>query len=618
MDEHVDKICKEVRDNIKLAIDAEDDNRTCSLEDVKFENGDQWTSGDKKEREDAGRPTLTINKVAATVKLIIGEARQNNISIKVRPDSDEADQKVAEIFTGLIRNIENISDADVAYDHGFECAVRGAWGYWRVCTDYADDNTFDQDIFIKRIVNPYSVYYDPAAVEHDLTDARWCIVTETISHDEFKARYPKAKSISAIEEGSGEDGEGWYTDEEIRIAEYFKITKKKTKILLLNDDRTVKADDVDYKQLKKAGFIKKEREASKNQVKWFKTNGFEILEEGDWAGKYIPIVPVLGEEVWIEGKKHLRSAIKWAKEPARLYNWARSNAAETLALAPKQPYLVTPEMIDGHENQWDNANNNPAPYLTFNKDEGMVPIRQPASISDTGAMQEAMASNDDIKATTGYFDPSLGNVSNEVSGRAINARKAQTHTSTFVFTDNQVRAMKHTGKVLVDLIPKIYDTQRIVRILGKDGAEALVMVNQAVPGGTLNDLSIGKYDVVVDVGAAFATKRLESVDGMVKLANSAPQYAPILIPRIAKNSDWPDSAEVAEEMQQMNQPQQPNPMQQLELQTKQIENLKKQLEVKEGEIDLLIAGTELEGKRLDNRGKALDLRRGPQSAEKRN
>jgi len=582
------KILKTALARFESARSAESQNREAALEDLKFENGEQWDDQAKREREEMGRPCLVINKTAGLVKQIVGNLRQNRPRIKVRPVDSQADPKVAELLNGLIRNIENISDGEAAYDSGAENAVRGGYGYWRILTDYADDDVFEQDILIKRICNPFAVYFDQSAMELDYSDARFCFVADTLTREEFEAKYPKA-SLPEWSKGQGESEAGWFAEDTVRVAEYFWKEPKTKTIYLLGNGKTV--DELPGERVEAADGvfavteqgeaipILKERKAKCDRVMWAKISGTEILEgPQEWPGKYIPIVPCLGEEIWIEGCRILRSAIRMAKDPARLYNWARSTAVETIAMAPKQPWLVTPEQIEGHEEQWNAAARSPQPYLLYNATGGQAPQRQAASIPDSGALQEAMQSADDIKATTGIFDASMGAQGNETSGRAIMARQKQGDNATFVFTDNQARAIKHTGRILVDLIPKIYDTARVVRLLNQDGSEAWATINQEDPltGQKSNDLTIGKYDVVVDVGPGYTTKRLEAADGMIQFTQAAPQFAPVIFPRIAKNLDWPESDEIAQEMQAMMQPPPPDPKNEVELQGKQLDNATKQ------------------------------------------
>ena len=594
------------RERFKLCLEAELDDRDKSIEDQSFENGEQWSERDEASR--VGRPCLTINKVSATTKQIIGDARQNRPAIKVRPVGGGAKKAVANIMTGLVRNIENISDAESVYDFGISSSSRGGWGCWRVVTEYESPDSFDQGIKIQRIVNPHSVYFDPNSTDQYHRDAEYCFVTEEIPKEQFENDYPKA-NISSWEDKTKQQ---WVNGKNVIIAEYFYKEYKTKTIHLLDDGSVVGDDEVQKDDLGKFAIIDNERvevrrtrTARDVAIKWCKMSGEEKLESGEWAGKFFPVVECLGEEVWVNGKRERRSAIRFSKDSQRLYNWARSNSVETMALSPKQPFLLTADEIQGHEIQWQKANHTPQPYLLYNRVDGIQgrPQRQTGSFPDAGAIQEAMLASDDIKATTGTYDASVGARSNETSGKAIRERRIEGDTSTYEFHDNLSKAIKHTGRIIVDLIPHIYDTERTLRILGEDGREDIVTVNQAIesPGDDENpvmyDLRVGKYDVVVDVGPGFATKRQEATEGMIRTMEFFPQGAPILVPMIAKNSDWPDAEKVAEKLEQVAQGE-PDPKEQidtqkdiLDVQGKELTNQKKQIDIQKatGEMQNMMA-----------------------------
>lgn len=644
-----DEFLQEARDRFSDAYTNEDDNRNAAHEDDAFENGEQWTPAEKLDR--LGRPCPVVNKTSGTIKQIVGDARQNRPRIKIRPVDNAADPKVAELLTGLIRNIENVSDAEGAYDNGLECAARGGYGYWRVLTEYADDVAFEQDIRIARIENRFSVTFGYSE-KSDYSDARYCFVSEMLSDEEFKAKYPNASKVD-FEHDTISD---WILkDKQVRVSEYWYKEQTTKKIFELADGRVI---EVKSPQVRKQAAVPasqvidqqtgqpvdipaqpetqwvfgdgmeqpmqftRSRSVKCDKVMWAKINGTEILEgPQEWAGKYIPIIPCLGEEVWIDGKRVLRSAIRFAKEPARIYNWTRANAIEIMAMGPKQPWIVTEKMIEGHEQMWQQAHRKPTPYLLTNADGNLLPQRQQLDISTSGIHQEALLAADDIKATTGIFDASLGAQGNETSGKAIIARQRQGNTATFVFSDNQVRAIKYTGRILVDLIPKIYDTQRVVRLVGDDlkktmgqhpgiqvapdGMSAWAKINVLGPDGKViaNDLSVGRYDVVVDAGPGYATKRMEAADGLLQALPVVPQFAPIILPRLAKNLDWPEAQEMADEIKQASQPQQapPDPRIQADMQMKQAD-----IELKK--LDLAGKQMDLQGKQLDIQAKAQETR----------
>lgn len=670
------------QDRFKQAMDSESDNRERSIEGIRFVDLDeQWGQQDLNNR--IGRPSLVINKCAGVVRQISNDERMLKPRIKVRPADSAASPEIAEIFNGLIRNIENLSDADSAYDMGGDQAIKGGWGYWRVMTDYAGDDAFEQDIFIRRIVNQFSVYMDPGAKEADKSDAHWCFITEVMTEKEFEARYPKAPTTGFSQQGAGEGNADWFTDNAIRVAEYYyKEPIEKTLWLTLtigengDDYDTIEADP-DIEVIERDGKryfmtevveddqeemaeqmpgmmeqatgmlpqeprytvteILKERTVKTDKLMWCKLAGGEVIEgPEEQAGMYIPVVYCGGDESWIEGEPILKSAFFHAIDSQRLYNWSRSNSAETQALSPKQPFVGTAAMFEGHEAEWEQAQRNPKMYITANIDNGLMPQRQPLSLPDNGSLQESMQAADDIKSTTGLFDASLGNRGNETSGVAINARKVESDVSTFHFQDNQKRAIKFTARILVDLIPKIYDSERVIRVIGKDNATAWVEINKRVPnpnapkGYTVtNDLSIGKYDVVVDTGPGFLTQRQEASEDMTRFMTAAPMAAPVLLPRIATMLDWEDGDEIADELkevfgqgddpaqQQAMQQQQKMMQQQQEMvmqkfmtdQAKaQVDIQKGQQELQKGQIDMAKTAADVEGQRLENVQTQLEIK----------
>lgn len=589
------ELLEEILDRYDSASEAWEDQHATMLEDMEFEDGKQWRDEDINSRE--GRPSVVINKVSAMCKQIVGSVRQNKPSMKVRPVDSGADVKTADVLGGILRNIENTSDAETVYDTGFDCALRGGLGFWRAVTEYSTEDTFDQDIAIKRIVNPFTVLLDPAAEDLTFEDGRFGFIISNMMKDDFEEAYPDAAAEYQTNFTLYTNGEGslssWFTESSVQVAEYFYKKRTQRTILLLMDGTTIFEDQVDESKLSELeGLTKKSRKVEVDEVWWCLTNGAQILEEPrKWPGKYIPIIPCCGEEVWIGPDRTMRSVIKWAKDPQRLYNWARSTSIETLALAPKQPFMLTSEQIEGHEAQWQEHHRKPMPYLIYNHvDNQGAPQRQQSGAQDVGAFSESMAASEDIKSSMGIFDASLGAKSNETSGVAIIARQREGDNSTFTFVDNQTKAITYTAKVVLDLIPYIYDTERVVRLLNADGSEGWETINKESPDGTkMTDISIGKYDVVPDSGPGLLTRRIEAANSMAQLLQFAPATAPVIIPRLAKNLDWPEAQEIAEELKQVfapQQPPQPTPEEKVDFDNKE---------------------ATLEGKNLLNAKRAIDL-----------
>jgi hypothetical protein len=538
-----------MRHRFTVASAAYSDSREDELDDLRFmagspDNAWQWpadvlaTRGAVQGQTINARPCLTINKLPQHVRLVTNEQRQNRPSGKVIPADDKADVAVAEVFQGIVRHIEYLSDADVAYDTACDNQVTYGEGYIRILTEYCREDSFDQDLKIGRVRNSFSVYMDPMIHDPCGSDAEWCFITEDIPKEEYERLYPDALPISVMmSQGVGDQSLSmWMSQETVRIAEYFYIDHEKRTLNLYPDNITAFNGSPQDKQLK-AMFGKplKSRTSEHRQVKWLKTNGFEVLEERDWAGNYIPVIRVVGNEFEVDGQLYISGLVRNAKDAQRMYNYWVSQEAEMLALAPKAPFIGYGGQFEGYETNWKTANTNNWPYLEVNPDvtDGAgsplpLPERAQPPMAQTGLIQAKVGAGEDIKATTGQYDSSIGATSNERTGRAILARQNQGDTSTYHYVDNLARAVRYTTRQLVDLIPKIYDTERVARIVGLDGEVDMVKINpnQPEPVRVIKDPitgldiekiynpSIGIYDVVVTTGPSYATKRQEAMEAM--------------------------------------------------------------------------------------------------------
>ncbi len=569
-----------MRHRFTVASTAYSDSREDELDDLRFmagspDNAWQWpadvlaTRGAVQGQTINARPCLTINKLPQHVRLVTNEQRQNRPSGKVIPADDKADVAVAEIFQGIVRHIEYLSDADVAYDTACDNQVTYGEGYIRILTEYCREDSFDQDLKIGRVRNSFSVYMDPMIHDPCGSDAEWCFITEDIPKEEYERLYPDALPISVMmSQGVGDQSLSmWMSQETVRIAEYFYIDHQKKKLNLYPDNITAFDGSPQDKQLK-AMFGKplKSRTSEHRQVKWLKTNGFEVLEERDWAGNYIPVIRVVGNEFEVDGQLYISGLVRNAKDAQRMYNYWVSQEAEMLALAPKAPFIGYGGQFEGYETNWKTANTNNWPYLEVNPDvtDGAgsplpLPERAQPPMAQTGLIQAKMGAGEDIKATTGQYDSSIGATSNERTGRAILARQNQGDTSTYHYVDNLARAVRYTTRQLVDLIPKIYDTERVARIVGLDGEVDMVKINpnQPEPVRVIKDPitgldiekiynpSIGIYDVVVTTGPSYATKRQEAMEAMQMILQTNPQLWAVAGDLFIKNMDWPGAQEMA-------------------------------------------------------------------------
>lgn len=548
------KLIQEAVARFKLADEAESDIRKLALEDLEFRAGNQWPDKIKAERESDGRPCLVINRIPQFIQQVTNDQRQNRPSIKVHPVDSHGDVETAKVIQGLVRHIEYNSNADVAYDTAFESAVIGGRGFFRILTEYASPTSFEQEILIKRIRNPFSVFFDPYSQEPDGSDANFAFVIEDLSPEEFKTRYPQSKLAANTDwESTGNDAPSWISADGCRVAEYFYKQTEIKEIALLSNGQTVLAETLSQ-GLEAGVSVIRTRKAPVPTVKWCKLNGIEILEQTDWIGMWIPIVPVYGAELDVNGKRILEGIVRNAKDPARMYNYWSSAETEAIALAPRTPFIVAEGQIEGYENEWATANKRNHSTLTYkptslNGQPVGAPQRNSFEPAVQAITQARMIAADDIKATTGIYDSAMGARSNETSGVAIQRRNVQAQTSNFHFIDNLTRSLRHTGRILVDIIPKVYDTPRAARIIGDDGQQKIVTINQPTEEKgkqVLYQLDAGKYDVTIDVGPSFATKRQEAVTSMLEVVRSYPQLAQIAGDILVKNMDWPGAQEFAD------------------------------------------------------------------------
>jgi hypothetical protein len=566
------------RSRLDMAIAALSESREDEIDDLKFYAGSpdnhwQWpadvlaTRGAVQGQTINARPCLTVNKLPQHVRQVTNDQRQNRPSGKVIPADDHADVEVAEIFNGMVRHIEYISDADVAYDTACENQVSYGEGYIRILTEYCDENTFDQDIKIGRVRNSFSVYMDPTIQDPTGADAKWCFVTEDISRDDYERMYPDSAPITTLQTlGVGDQNlSQWLTEDTIRVADYYYLDYDRATLNLYPGNVTAFEGTPEDKQLKAIyGKPKRSRESDRVKIKYCKINGYEILEERDWAGKYIPVVRIVGNEFEVDGRLYVSGLVRNAKDAQRMYNYWVSQEAEMLALAPKAPFIGYGGQFEGYENQWKTANTNNWPYLEVNPDVtdgagGMLPLPQRAQppMASSGLLQAKAGASEDIKASTGQYNASLGMGSNERSGKAILARQREGDVGTYHYGDNLARGVRHIVRQLVDLIPKIYDTQRVARIIGVDGETKMVKIDpsqqEPVKKIMQDDIvidkiynpNVGKYDVVVATGPGYATKRQEALEAMAQLLQGNPSLWAVAGDLFVKNMDWPGAQEMA-------------------------------------------------------------------------
>lgn len=548
-----EKLLKRIHDRHKVMTEADQENRRLALEDIKFVSvpGAQWDENMKQER--GSRPCYEFNKLRINSKKVINEIRANRPSGKVRGVED-SDRKSAEIMEGIIRNICNVSDMDTIVDYAAQYQVDGGMGAWRITTDYADPMAFNQDAKIEPIHNPFCLYADPSSRDILKRDAEDWILTEKISKASYEARWPKAEKVS-FEASEFDDEDEWEDDESVRICEYWYKERAEKEIWLLDDRKVIDSTTEEAKGLESQ--VVNRRTVKYDKIWMCIASGDAILEgPTEWAGSMFPFVIVYGEYVVIDGKTYWYGLHRFSKDAQRSYNVSRTSIAETIAMSPQAKFWATPEQAKGHTDKWAEAHRKNFPFLMFNPDQKNpgAPQRMGGADIPVALIQETQLASQEIDATQGVFEPGRGEREGSQSGRAIYALQQQGSVVTFNFPDNIGKGILRTYEILIDLIPKIYDSERELRIIGPDGEEDYITVNthtQDRETGEMvkvNDLNRGRYDSTITIGPSFTTKRQEASELYMQLTQANPAIFPIAGDLIFKSMDLPYADEIAERL----------------------------------------------------------------------
>lgn len=547
-----DALLKRIREFTDAAISNENENRTAAVSDLEFLNSDQWDAQDRAQRQAQGKPCLTFNRLTTFLRQVTNDQRQNQVGIKVHPVGGGADVKTAEIYQGMIRHIENNSNAETAYDTAVNSAAAVGFGFFALTTEYESPTSFDQVIKFRRIRDALKVYFDPASVEADGSDAKQCVIVTDIPRAEFDRMYPHAvdKNQAASTALGSLAVSGWVDTNMVRVVEYYYFHYEKKTLYLLTDGTTTTI------QPAVEGMVRTTRQTQIPQLKWVKASLGAILEKTDIMCQWIPVFPVWGIEIDIKGKVSRKGIIRDAKDPAKMYNYWMTCATEEVSLRSKTPWIMAEGQDEGYEKQWKNANRVNFAVLKYKPVtvDGVIappPQRQPMADVPVGMLQMAVHASDNIKAVTGLFDSSLGARGTATSGIQEREQQRQGDMANFHYIDNLHRAIKHAGRCLVDMIPHYYDAARVVEIMRENGDVEAVEINKPVVDPTegvekvLNDITVGRYSVTFDSGPSYATAREEIKENMIELGKAWPKVLEVAGDIMVDSMDWPQSDKVA-------------------------------------------------------------------------
>jgi hypothetical protein len=594
------ELLREARKLFERCVTWESTARLNARQDRRFASGDsynnyQWDQTVRTARGD--RPSLTHNKVRQHNLQIINDARQNKTSVKVSPVGGHASYEAAQVFEGIIRRIEYQSKANDAYSTATFHQVESGIGWVTVATDYVDGDSFEQEIYIRRVADPESIYMDPDCKLYDKSDARFAFVFEDIPREQWEEEHGEHAAPPATTFDTRTND--WVTRDHVRIATYWRRDDETDKLHMLQDGRVLRESDMDDAQQEMLKpLIDQTRSTTKAKVRWYRVEGDEITDRGDWLGESIPIVPFIGEETIIDGvldrKGHTRSQL----DAQRIYNYWASAAVEQVALQTKTPYIGVTTAFENLENYWNAANVKNFAYLPYNgKDDDGNPIpppqRSPPPEMAQAYVQGMTLARQDLMDVTGQFQAELGMPSNERSGKAIDARQRQGDNATYHYIDNQAKGIRQIGRILIDLIPKVYNTTRVIRILAEDGSDSQVILTQGAPAAhqrvrltpqgpqpigpkqadadkdddnmpdpqIIFNPTVGKYDVESDVGPSYGTQRQEAANAFTQILANNPAAFQVVGDFWAQYQDFPGADELAERLKKGLPPQYqgPNP-----------------------------------------------------------
>lgn len=570
----------ELKANFKRCQDWEATARDHYVKDLKFGNGDQynlwqWPQAVQNYRNTLGeeKPMLTINKTRQHCLQIVNDARQNKVGIEIRPVGGAATQQAANLYEALIRHIEYKSNATLAYEAAMYTAVFGGIGYVRLHVDYCDEDSFDQDVFIRRVADPLTIYLDPDIQEYDGSDARFGFVFEDLPRKEAAAKY--GKHTEAFDTAPVDGSDAWDGENHVRVCEYFWRSEVRDTLIALPDGSTVRKSALPpgvFEQM--AAMNLPERPVVDQKVEWCKVIGSKIVERKPWLGKYIPIARLVGEETVIEGQMDRKGHVRALLDAQQMYNYNSSGSVEAVATQTKSPWLASARAVEGHTETWTSANVKNAAVLVYNDvgDDGkevQPPTRIAPAAASQGHVEGMQVAQQEMMMASGQYQAIMGAPSNETSGKAINARQRQGDNATYHFIDHQAVMIRTLGRYILDLIPKVYDTPRIIQAIGRDDKRMRVKVDPAqkeaavaqgdpeaedfdseTVAAILNP-SVGKYDVIADVGPSYGTQRQEAFNAFSQIMAQNKEMFPVVGDLWAESADFPGSEKLAKRLHRL-------------------------------------------------------------------
>jgi hypothetical protein len=581
------EIFEEARDRLQICIASESDNRRRAKEATEFREGKQWDD-EPSSSVSQDEPEMTVNLTDALVRRVENNIKQQRPRGKCHPVGDGADIEIAEILNGIGRHIETRSEASVAYDSASTSALDGGWGYFRLIAEFVDRKSFQKDLRILPIRNALSVFMDPSAIMPSGCDQNWCLISVKMSRQEYKRRYPRAENAGWADISVGDGAADWEDKESVRLAEYFRLREKAETLFLIRgpngqeftryrsemprgeDGKLLDIAEAQALMAPRGLVIDGERESTKMQVEWFRLNGRKVVERERLPGTYIPIFRVEGNYKNLDGKIIRRGMVESLMGPARMVNYGETAKIKRLGLAPKAPWVAAEGQLDGHP-EWDDANQKTYSVLTYKMvvietSSGPVvappPSRQTPAQIEAGFSEFVQQMRTNLMAVAGMpNEPGMDKQGEVVSGEAMRRRQYLSDQSHFQYYDNLTLAIAQCWRVITEWVPVYYsEPGRVQRVIGEDSTPEMVTLNQRVTDDqgvetVKNDLTVGRYDVVMETGPGYDTKREEGAESLLSLLAIPPLAEAVVklgLDLVFRSIDHPYMQELADRVQAAN------------------------------------------------------------------
>lgn len=612
-------LLQEISKNIDTWYRAYNINLRNFRDDVNFLFIDQWDASDRNEFKRLQKPMLTFNKIYDFFKKVVGEQRQNTPNLEVRCLTGDSSQEAIKLRADIVRQIAYDSKSDIVYQTAFENALAGGFGGIRVLTDYTTPKSYEQKIFLRRIDNPERLFFDPNAKEPTKHDGNYCGYYDIMGKEEFKEQYPDVEYPKSFPLHSEIKEFYWGDKNTISVVEYYKKEWFSFSVHQLSNGKTV--TDKEYRKIKEQyeemsqledveGIdqpivlpeIIKTRRSRDYKIMCYKAIYGQIVEKYKWPSKYFPIIFCPGDVHNIEGEERTISFVRFVRDAQRFLNYTGSEIAQAIKNSRREQFLVTPDNISGEGliDIWRNPSNQQGALVAVpDKITKQMPIKLPPSEIPQTLLQQYQRAESDIQSVLGYYEANRGAQGQELSGVALRERQRTGNMGVAVFFDNLNRAIEQTGRVILSLLPEIYDTERRISLQAPNGENQDVFINRKIAGGQAeNDVTKGDYDVIIKDGPSFAVQKEEALKILVEMVKVNPQTFPLVADLIASSIDIENSPQLVErfktlvpkdilakESGQPPPPPQPNPAMIAAQQQQQLQQAELQLKQQQMKLD---------------------------------